>query len=186
MVINFRCRAMPRTSRGTAKMFWYWACWCVSCYPCEVHSLCQEWTVHGWQWQWHTQRSPTSVEWRPGLTGKSVGVITPQKKNLFHWCNLLIGKVCKYKLLWTECSATRPEMDSMHMQEENQNKGHKQLLCWILKLVTESSDSEQHHRHNNKKRGSQETRRGRPGNQEKRKHPERGRQDTSVQHSCLI
>ena len=23
-----------------------------------------------WQWQWHTQRSPTSIEWRPGLTGK--------------------------------------------------------------------------------------------------------------------
>ena len=39
----------------------------------------------------------------------------PTKKNLFCWWNLLIGKVCKYKLLWTECSATRHEMDSMYM-----------------------------------------------------------------------
>ena len=38
----------------------------------------------------------------------------PSKKNLFYWRNLLLGKVCKYKLLWTECNASRLEMNSMH------------------------------------------------------------------------
>ena len=32
----------------------------------------------------------------------------PSKKNLFYWGSLLFGKVCKNKLLWTECNATRP------------------------------------------------------------------------------
>ena len=30
----------------------------------------------------------------------------PSKKNLSHWGSLLLGKVCKYKLLWTECNAS--------------------------------------------------------------------------------
>ena len=30
----------------------------------------------------------------------------PTKKNLSYWGSLLLGKVCKYKLLWTECNAS--------------------------------------------------------------------------------
>ena len=30
----------------------------------------------------------------------------PSKKNLSYWGSLLLGKVCKYKLLWTECNAS--------------------------------------------------------------------------------
>ena len=30
----------------------------------------------------------------------------PSKKNLSYWGSLLLGKVCKYKLLWTECTAS--------------------------------------------------------------------------------
>ena len=40
--------------------------------------------------QWHTQRSPTSVKWGPGLTGKSVGAMAPQKRIC------LTGKACSF------------------------------------------------------------------------------------------
>ena len=30
----------------------------------------------------------------------------PTKKNLSYWGSLLLGKVCKYKPLWTECNAS--------------------------------------------------------------------------------
>ena len=39
---------------------------------------------------------------------------------------------------------------------------------------------------NKKKSGSQEAGRGRPGDQEKRKHQEGGRQETTVQQSYLL
>ena len=51
-----------------------------------------------------------------------------QKKNLFYWRSLLIGKVCKYKLLWTECNASRLEMNSMYKKNNKETRSHRQLL----------------------------------------------------------
>ena len=46
----------------------------------------------------------------------------PSKKNLFYRGSLLIGKVCKYKLLWTECNASRLEMNSMYKKKQQRNE----------------------------------------------------------------
>ena len=46
----------------------------------------------------------------------------PSKKNLFYWRSLLLGKVCKYKLLWTECNASRLEMNSMYKKKQHRNE----------------------------------------------------------------
>ena len=52
----------------------------------------------------------------------------PSKKNLFYWGNLLIGKVCKYKLLWTECNASRLEMNSMY-KKTTKKRDHTGCCC---------------------------------------------------------
>ena len=51
----------------------------------------------------------------------------PSKKNLSYWESLLLGKVCKYKLLWTECNASRLEMNSMY--KKINTRLHRLLLC---------------------------------------------------------
>ena len=56
-----------------------------------------------WKWQWHTQKSPTSVEWRSFSYRQECRGHDPTKKNVFYWWNLLIDKICKYKLLCTTC-----------------------------------------------------------------------------------
>ena len=40
------------------------------------------------------------------------------KKNLSYKGNLLLGKVCKYKLLWTECNASWLEMNSLYKRKK--------------------------------------------------------------------
>ena len=52
----------------------------------------------------------------------------PSKKNLFYWGSLLIGKVCKYKLLWTECNASRLEMNSMY-KKTTKKRDHTGCCC---------------------------------------------------------
>ena len=97
----------------------------------------------------------------------------PTKKNLFRLCSLLIGKVCRYKLLegqsvsqrylrWTQCT---------------KNKKIKQVPQAIAVLSSqinsESSDSEQ-------------SQRVPPGDQEKRGHQGGGWQNTTIQQSFLL
>ena len=85
------------------------------------------------------------------------------KKNLFCWWSLLIGKVCKHKLLRDRMQCNK-SWDELKVQgKDNKDMNHRLLLCWIHKLISESSDSEQHHRQNNKKSGRQEAGRGRTG-----------------------
>ena len=73
------------------------------------------------------------------------------------------------------------QRDLRWTQDENNNKGHKQLLCRILKLITESSDSEQHH---NKTRRNQEARK--PGGEDRearRSESTRGEDGRKPQYS---
>ena len=35
---------------------------------------------------------------------------------------MLLGKVCKYKLIWTECNALRLEMNSMYKKKQHRNE----------------------------------------------------------------
>ena len=44
----------------------------------------------------------------------------PSKKNLSYWGSLLLGKVCKYKLLWTECNASWLEMNSSIRKKQHE------------------------------------------------------------------
>ena len=53
----------------------------------------------------------------------------PSKKNLSYRESLLLGKVCKYKLLWTECNASRLEMNSMYKKNNKETRLHRLLLC---------------------------------------------------------
>ena len=70
----------------------------------------------------HTQRSPTSIERSPGLTGKSVGVMTPRKRILLCWCSL--AKCALHQVLrWTQSTGKRRQ------------RPHRLLLCWILKIL---------------------------------------------------
>ena len=78
------------------------------------------------QWQWHTQRSPTSVKWRPGLTSKSVGVTTPQKRICCADEASSFGKERTNPLIWTVCSALSPEMDSEKRKQTRPHTG----CCW--------------------------------------------------------
>ena len=112
-----------------------------------------------------TQRSPASIEWRPGLTGKSVGTMAPQKKSVLlveltrrQGAQVQTAKrqnVVQRYLKWTQVQ-----------RERKSNMNHRQLLCWIRELFTESSDSEQHHGQNTMNTGSPEAR---GGNQETRR-----------------
>ena len=52
----------------------------------------------------------------------------PSKKNLFYWGSLLICKVRKYKLLWTECNASRLEMNSMY-KKTTKKRDHTGCCC---------------------------------------------------------
>ena len=56
-----------------------------------------------------TQRSPSNSRWRPGLTGVSVGVITPRKKSVTTEVACSVGKICTYTLLMTVCSTSNRE-----------------------------------------------------------------------------
>ena len=126
-----------------------------------------------WQWQWHTQRSPASIKWGPGLTGKSVGTMAPQKRICFtgEACSLArcantncYGQSVMHRdLRWTQCTR----------KNNTETRSHRLLLRRILNKFTESSDSEQHHRHNTKNRepGSH---REKPGNQEEPRHKKDG------------
>ena len=51
------------------------------------------------------------------------------------------------------------QRDLRWTQDENKNKGHRHFLCRI-QIITESSDSEQHHGQNTKTTGSPEARGG--------------------------
>ena len=55
-----------------------------------------------------------------------------------------------------------------------------------IAVLTESSDSEQHHRQNTKNTGSPEAKREKPGDQEEPGHQEGGWRDTTVQQSHLL
>ena len=127
----------------------------------------------------HTQRSPTSVKWRPGLTGVSVGVMTPRKKRICcpdEACS--IGKVCTNPLLRTVCSTSNHEMNS-----KEHITTHRLWLERIHEFKSlESSDSEQHNEE------VRETKRGRAdqGNQEKKTHPKRKLAGTVAHQSLLF
>ena len=56
-----------------------------------------------------TQRSPSNSRWRPGLTGVSVGVITPTKKSVTTEVACSVGKFCTYTLLMTVCTTSKME-----------------------------------------------------------------------------
>ena len=103
------------------------------------------------------------------------------KKNLSYKGNLLLGKVCKYKLLWTECNASWLEMNSLYKRKKSDSKSHRLLLCSIHDKFIESSDSEQHPQKNTRIRepgGTGRTRK--PGHQDKGPRRKAGRLRAAV------
>ena len=120
--------------------------------PVRNYRLCSErdsWQqeIHMWLqklWQWPTQRSPTSVKWRPGLTGKRVGVTTPQKKNLLCWWSFLFWQGVHKPTVMDNVQCIK-SWDGLRIKRKTRDNTHKLLMVWIHKVrISESSDSEQH------------------------------------------
>ena len=107
-------------------------------------------------------------------------VMTPRKKNLFCWWSLLIGKVCKYKLLRTECNASSLEMNSKY-KKTTKTRDHTGCYCAEFSISISQNPRIRSNNHT-KKKGSQEGKTGQ-GNQEKQQHPERRSAGT---HSAAV
>ena len=124
-------------------------------------------------------RSTMTMTMTPGLTGKSVGVMTPQKRICFTDVTGSLARCAGTNCLWTDCIATRPEMDSCTCKTKS--KQGPQAVA-----VLNSPISHRILGFGDKTRRKQEARRRRPGDQVKRKHQEGGRQDTTIQQSYLL
>ena len=135
-----------------------------------------------WQWQWHTQRSPASIEWRPGLTGKSVGTMVPQKRICFTGRTCSLARCANTNCLWTECNATSLEMNSSKKGEKVKQKPqaiavlNSRIIYWILRFgATPLTEHEEHREPRSQ---------GKPGDQEKGTREEDGKIPRYSSRTC--
>ena len=69
----------------------------------------------------HSEKSPHRSNEGLALQARVSGP-WPLKKESVLLGKLAHGKECKYKLLWTECNASRLEMNSMYKKKQQRNE----------------------------------------------------------------